>query len=193
MIETLHSLDTELFLFLNGLHTDWLDPIMLFVSKSVLQIFFIAFAVLIYGLIKIKKKIFLAFLFCLLSIGTSDFISSGIFKPTFERLRPCRVPELKKIVHKGGQGNRCFGGKYGFVSSHASNSFCFALFMVLVFGSINKFFYLLFPYAGLVSYSRIYLAKHYPGDILAGTVIGLIVAWLGFKLYQLTLKKLNWN
>ena len=68
------------------------------------------------------------------------------------------------------------GGRFGFVSSHAANSFATAGLLGLFFN--RKSLYLLLIWASLVSYSRVYLGVHYPSDILGGAIIGLIVAFL---------------
>ena len=189
MIEYFNAIDTKIFLFLNSLHHPALDPIMLFVSDSHIPIALIIFAFLFYGYRKIKKKIFLAFVFILLAVGLSDSISSRIFKPTFERLRPCKQEALKSQVHLAGK--KCWGGKYGFISSHAANSFAMALFIFLLFGGFNKTWGMLLPYALLVSYSRIYLGKHFPGDLIVGALLGLLMAYISFKLYRITIRKLT--
>ena len=183
MIEFLDKVDTSLFLFLNNLHAPWLDTVMLSVSYNKYLFLGIIFFVSIYGVKYFKKWYLIAFLLCLVSFGLSDRISSGLFKPYFERLRPCHNPTLANQVHLAGQN--CWGGKFGFVSSHASNSFAIAMFFWLLFRKKNRWFFLMFVYAGLVSYSRIYLAKHYPGDILFGALLGLATGYAGYKLFTL--------
>ena len=119
--------------------------------------------------------------FSLIAFGLSDSISSRIFKPGFERLRPCHQQQLEDKVHLAGQN--CWGGKFGFVSSHASNTFAIATFFFFVFKF--KWYWLLFVHAGLVSYSRVYLAKHFPGDILFGALLGILIGYLSYKLLSL--------
>lgn len=189
MIDFFNAIDTKLFLYLNGLHHPWLDPVMVFLSKSYVPTVLIAFIFFTYGFRKFGKKIFLVFFFLLLSVGLSDSISSRIMKPGFERLRPCKQKELKPQVYTAGQ--KCWGGKYGFVSSHAANTFSAALFLFLIFGKFHKSFSLFFVFAGLVSYSRIYLAKHFPLDLFFGALLGMLCAWTCYKLLQLTEKKLS--
>ena len=102
----------------------------------------------------------------------SDQISSSLLKPFFQRLRPSHNPDIENLVHIV---NDSRGGLYGFVSSHAANTFGVATFVALVFRhkGITPVIYF---WPMLVSYSRIYLAKHYLGDIIGGAIVGVLVA-----------------
>lgn len=182
MITYLNSLDTKLFLYLNSLHHPLLDNFMLTLSYDYYLFFTLLFIISIYGTITLRKWYPIAFIFCLISFGLSDRISSGFFKPTFERPRPCHNPSLSAKVYLAGKN--CGGGIYGFVSSHAANSFSIAMFFFLLFRR-KKIFYGLFIYASLVSYSRIYLARHYPGDIFAGLILGLLCGGVTYFLFNL--------
>ena len=77
------------------------------------------------------------------------------------------------------------GGKYGFVSSHASNSFMVAVFSLLMIRR-KWFSYSMVIWALIVGYSRIYLGVHYPGDVICGSLLGIIVGWGVYKLYEVT-------
>lgn len=67
------------------------------------------------------------------------------------------------------------GGRYGFISSHAANSFGAVVLLALIFR--NRLFTITAVVWAIVNcYSRIYLGVHYPGDILAGTVAGIVIA-----------------
>lgn len=180
IIESLNSLDTQLFLFLNSFHSPILDKIMLFLSYNKALMGILILFLFSHTIIKFKKYSLAAIILALIAFGLSDSISSRILKPGFERLRPCHQETLKDKVHLAGQN--CWGGKYGFVSSHASNSFALASFFFFLLG--GKWYRLLFVHAGLVSYSRVYLAKHFPGDIIAGAMLGLLLGFLCFKVWS---------
>ncbi len=174
MLETLLELDRELFFFLNGINNSFFDIIMTYISKRLTWVPLYAF--LLYLMIReYKWKTLWLVLFVILLITLSDQ-GSGWFKDFFERLRPSRDPSIMDMIHLPA-GRR--GGSYGFVSAHAANTFALAGFVTLLFKGKN-FLYLriiFFTYASLNAYSRIYLGVHYPGDVIGGTILGLIIAW----------------
>ena len=178
----INNLDHELFLFLNGLHVGWLDPVMTFISSEMGWIPF--YAILLY--LVFRKSGWRGLLFVVIGvvilITCSDQLSSHVFKPVFHRLRPCHDPLIQDLVHL--PNGHC-GGQYGFISSHACNTFALASFIALI---MNKFYkkigLLMFIWAALVSYSRIYMGVHFPGDVLCGAAVGMI---LGFGIGHLLL------
>jgi undecaprenyl-diphosphatase len=178
MVEFLLELDQKAFLVLNGFHTAWLDQVMFWISKT--EFWIPLYAGLIVLIIKnFRKKSWIIIGCVILTIVFADQITSSGMKPFFKRLRPSRDPELKELVHTV---NGYTGGKYGFASSHAANTLGVAFFFWLVFASRYRWVWVLFIWAGIVSYSRIYLGVHYPGDILVGMLFGLLAGWLGFTL-----------
>ena len=186
-MEPLISFDQELFLILNNLHADWLDPVVFWATKTVVWIPLFAF--LIYLLIKqYKTKTLVVLLFIGVSIFITDRTTSGFMKPGFERLRPSREPALENRVHLV---NGYTGGRYGFASSHAANSFGIAMFIWLLFRNRYSKIGWLFVWAFLFSYTRIYLGVHYPGDIAVGSMIGLLAGFIAYKGYRFTLSKLE--
>lgn len=120
-----------------------------------------------------------------LVITLADQISSGICKPFFQRFRPTQDPEIMYLIDVV---NGYRGGRYGFISSHAANTFGVAVFVSLLIR--NKWLtFMLVSWAVLNSYSRIYLGVHYPGDILFGTLNGCIVGVIIYLLYRYFHKK----
>ncbi|MEC7754823.1 phosphatase PAP2 family protein [Roseivirga sp. UBA1976] len=185
LISYLEALDKDLFRVLNGTHNALFDWLMPWISNKYVWIPLYAF--LLYSLIRYSKAPAWAVLLGIgLLILLSDQTASGLLKPWVERLRPCYDPELEGQVHllKG-----C-GGRYGFASSHASNSFAVAMFCWLLLKDSVRYIGWLFPWAALVAYSRVYLGVHFPGDILAGALIGIgsgVV--INFILKQLTMTR----
>ena len=117
----------------------------------------------------------------------ADQSSVQLFKNTFQRLRPCHNEAISNLVHI--VNNKC-GGLYGFVSSHATNTFAFAVFTSLFFSKKYISLLLIF-WALVVSYSRIYLGVHYPLDVIGGGILGLTIGILVFKIYLFTFNKVN--
>jgi len=180
-IDQLTSIDKELFLLLNGLHTSWLDPVMYMATDTVYWVPFYLF--LLYLIIKEYKIMGLLILTGIaITILLSDQITTSLMKPYFARLRPSHEPGLEGLVHLV---NNYKGGMYGFASSHAANTFGTATFLYLLFKKSKPLIGWLFLWATLVSYTRIYLGVHYPADIVVGGVVGVFCGWISFKLFEL--------
>jgi undecaprenyl-diphosphatase len=181
-MEHILELDRELFLELNSnFHTPWLDQLMMFFSTTTAWIPLYLF--LLYLLIRnYGKQTWLILLAVALTILLADQITSSIMKPFFERLRPSHEPSLAERVYIV---NQYRGGKFGFASSHAANTFGIATLMWLVLKVYRPWITLLFLWAVGVGYTRIYLGVHYPGDILAGFTVGFVCALASFLLLMM--------
>ncbi len=172
--------DKQLFIWLNGFHTPWLDPVMLLVTKTAFWLpLYFALAYLIFK--NYRKEGWLVLAGVGLAILLADQITSGLMKPLFARPRPSHEPSLAGLVHIVDDYT---GGQYGFASSHAANTFTVALIVWLVLKQFYRWIVFIFLWATLMTYTRIYLGVHYPGDILAGMMVGLLSAWTGFRFYK---------
>ena len=184
MIEEILKLDSDLFLYFNNLGSPYFDNFWMFLSKTEANVIFylIVLIAYIYSIKNYKRtKILLLLIITLTILITISDQTSNLFKDTIQRLRPCyneQITDSLRLVKES-----C-GGRYGFFSAHASNSFSLAIFFGLVLRSSNRFLILMFTiYALLISYSRIYLGVHYPIDILAGAIFGSIYALVLYKIY----------
>lgn len=178
MIERLNSLDTLIFLKINSLHSPFLDQVMWHISGKIEWI-----PIYLILLIILFKKFEYRSIFILISIALlialTDIISAQVIKELVRRPRPSHVNELSNLIHLV---NEYHGGRYGFVSNHAANFFGLATFLSLIFRNKTATFALC-CWALLISYSRIYLGVHYPGDILGGAILGVLAAFAVFAFY----------
>lgn len=191
MIEFILEIDKQFFLYLNSLHTNWLDIPMFWLSETMTSL--PVYIYLLYILYKTyKKHIWVSLISIALLITLSDQTTSGFMKPYFQRLRPSHEPELEGKVHlvRESNGNLYKGGQYGFASSHAANTFAVAMFFFLVFRRKFKYISLIFVWSFLVSYTRIYLGVHYPLDITVGALVGILFAISISYIHQNLISKL---
>ena len=186
MFEELISLDKSLLLFFNHQHNPLLDFLMYWASNKWIWIPFYAF--LAFRIYKIyPQRFFSVVVFIGITIALSDQLSSSVIKNLVLRLRPCHDPSIASEVHLV---NGYCGGTYGFISSHASNAF--ALFSFLLFLIRNKsrnLLWIVLVWAIVVSYSRIYLGAHFPGDVICGGIVGFILGFVLYKIHHILFEK----
>ena len=163
--------DKQAMIFLNNLGSSTFDPFWILVSEKWFWIpLYVIFLYFLYKNFN-KKSLFYILLFVALGITASDQIAN-IFKFGFERLRPCHDPSLEGLLREV----KC-GGKFGFYSAHSSNSFFVATYLTILLGKkIKQLPYFLFVWATIVAYSRVYLGMHFPGDIIIGAMMGILLA-----------------
>lgn len=179
MIQYLDTIDCRLTMAINGWNSAYADQAMWLVSSR-LSWLLILIAFLFTLRNKGWRQAVIAIVAVALTVLIADQLSSGIIKPLVERLRPSHCPALASTLHTV---NDYRGGMYGFASSHAANSFGIALIISLMMRS-RPATTALTLWAMLQCYSRIYLGVHYLGDIAAGTIIGLLAAWVVYKILK---------
>lgn len=187
MLDALLHFDQQLLLALNGSDSVFWDGFWMTITKTgTWVVYFLSLFVVLMRNTNIRQ---LALIVCIivLAIVLADQGASSVFKPMFHRLRPSHDPVLADLVHVV---NDYRGGTYGFISSHAANTF--ALFtlisLIMRYGWVT---FTMFLYAMFTSYSRIYLGVHYPGDILCGAIWGVLCGALSYALYMYIFSRMS--
>lgn len=185
-IQHLITFDQDLLLRLNGSDSVFGDGFMWIATST--AIWAPAILVLLYIIFKNNKpaKALLILVMMGLVIFLADRIASGICKPYFARPRPTHDPIIMYLIDIV---NGYRGGAYGFLSSHAANTFSISIFMSFLVKK-RSFTLVMFGWAVLHTFTRIYLGVHYPGDITFGALDGLIIGVLVFLLYNYLQKRL---
>lgn len=184
----LSDIDARLLLIVNGAHSPFFDSVMWCISGRWIWVpFYAVLAYLLFRRMSWKRASI-----CLVTIGliilAADQTCATLIRPETGRLRPANLNNpLSSFVHVV---NGYRGGRYGFPSCHAANTFALAVFMSLVIR--HKWFtVMMFSWAFIVSYSRMYLGVHYFGDLFCGATIGSLFAVLFYYLQNYLFKRLN--
>ena len=173
MLETLNNLDTQWFWWINSHHCTAMDWVMWSLSQHWCMAAVIVLAFCLLTLRYEPRRWWIVLIGIALCFLLADQGSVQLFKNTVCRLRPCHALEDVRMFRTG-----C-GGQYGFVSSHAANVFAVAMFLTLRYWKRAKRQWpllLIALWAIATCYSRPYLGKHYPGDVICGAVFGAIIA-----------------
>ena len=188
MLENILDYERDLFLQLNHLQSPFGDQFMWLFSGKIawIPVSVLFIIILLYKNRSRWKEILLIFAAIALTITLCDQFASGFCKPFFMRFRPTYHPDFMDEVSTI-FGYR--GGKYGFISSHAANAFGFAILTSLI---LKYRFYsvMIYIWATVNSYSRIYLGVHFISDIVAGIIAGLILGLITYKIYQFAKRKI---
>lgn len=188
--QTIHEKDQLLTLKINSWNSPFTDRIWEFFSDIPVWIpmylLIILFVIWKMG----WKKGLIVIAAALLTFGFCDQFSNFI-KALTERLRPCNDPFMIEnglhILEKG--------GRYGFFSAHAANAFGLATSTFIGLRSDRTGKYRLygswmFTWAALVGISRIFVGKHYLGDVLVGTIVGIAAGFAFSMLARWIIRKI---
>lgn len=173
MLERLIQWDTAAFCWINSHYCTAADWVLWTLSQG-WSWAIVLIAIFCTTTLRIEKKNWWIVLLCIAACFLlGDRISVMCFKDVVCRLRPCHVLENVRMFHTS-----C-GGRYGFVSSHACNIAALAMMLTLRYRSAERksriywFGILVWLWAVAVMYSRPYLGKHYPGDLVCGALVGM--------------------
>ena len=187
MLEQLIQLDIAVLEWVhNSLHNGVLDPIMP-LMRNMFFWFPLYLFLLVFVLLNFRSRGWVWILLFLFTIGVCDNVSSKAIKYSVKRLRPCHTEGVQENLD---MLIPC-GGLYSFTSSHATNHFGMAVFIILTLGKMfRRIRWPFFLWACLVSFAQVYVGVHYPLDIIGGAILGStiggLIAWYfnsrwGFK------------
>jgi undecaprenyl-diphosphatase len=174
----LHGLDLQLFEWINGAwSSDLLDAILVPLRNKYVWIpvyvFIIAFL-----LTNFRRRGYYLVIFLMITVGLADFVSNTGFKKNFERPRPCHVMQDVNLKVRCGSG-------YSFTSNHAANHFALSTFLLLLVGRRHRYLQIgLLVWATSIAIAQVYVGVHYPTDVLAGGILGYLIARLTHYLYR---------
>ncbi|MEO7443898.1 MAG: phosphatase PAP2 family protein [Ferruginibacter sp.] len=175
-MQKLKALDRVMFSYLNG---SWHNPVFDYALPIMRHAYFWAplyLFILVLVLQNSRKNVLLWLLFTALVVTLSDYISSDLIKENFFRLRPCNdltlVPPARLLLSYRPQSS-------SFISSHAANHFCIAMFFFLTLKNLmGKYGLWLFAWAAFICYAQVYVGVHYPLDVIAGAIVGIVFGYL---------------
>ena len=178
--------DRQLLGVFNGNHTAFLDTLMATLTAGPTWIpLYIALLYLVVKNNETITQILVIVGSVALCLFITEFVTEGVVKPMVARPRPLVDPEWGYHWHV--VGDRKASG-YSFFSAHASNTFGIAVLLSLIIR--NKVFtWLMVAWSLLNCYTRLYLAKHYPSDIVVGLAFGALAGFLSYLVYSLTYKQ----
>ncbi len=178
VIGFLHRLDQDLTLSLNSISTPLTDQLWILMSDKTVWI--PAYVLCAYFLFRRLgwKKAAVVLISIGLAFGLCDQLST-IVKNSVDRLRPSYSARMLSGGLNVLEGR---GGFFGFFSAHSANAFALAMCLIIGFRNdrthtYNGFYKLALIWAAMVAASRIFVGKHYLGDVFVGAVIGVTVGY----------------
>lgn len=179
-LQHLLDIDRQLTLALNGSDSIFWDNLAYVATNG--YMWSAVVLTLLYVILKNNKlKEAMLVIGCLAAMMVvSNVLCSLVIKPYFMRLRPCQNPDLIDVVRT--VRGYC-ESSYSFYSSHACNTFSLALFLSCLFRS-TRLALAMFVWSLAMCVTRVYLGQHYLGDIVVGCLVGLVLGFLTYLLYD---------
>lgn len=188
----LQHLDQSLFTLVNSRWSNAvLDALLVHFRDRFFWIpLYIAIAALLLWFYRLKG-LYIILLLCA-NLTLSDQLNSAVLKHLASRDRPCRNPALQSTLVL--RVDACGGGK-SFPSSHAANAFAFAtLLSLLLRKKLRGIFAVSYLWAFAIAYAQVYVGLHYPLDIFAGMLTGILLGWLVWLAAQwIFLRRMHWD
>ena len=178
--EALQHIDEQIFLLINR---EWANAVFDTILPPIRdKMFWVPMYVVLAGIILYAYRLRGVWMVLLLlaNFGASDQLSSAVIKPAVGRVRPCNDPAFQDSVTL--RIDACGGGK-SFTSSHATNTFAFAVMCILLFRRRSRWVTpaaLLWAFS--ISYAQVYVGVHYPLDILGGALLGTLISVILFNI-----------
>ncbi|MDO5447723.1 MAG: phosphatase PAP2 family protein [Prevotellaceae bacterium] len=174
------EIDRHIFGFLNGSDSLVLDTIMLDITTWWVWIpMYLALIMLVLKNNETFQRMIFTIGIAFLCFALTEIITDVIAKPMFERLRPCNDPTISAQLVKG------YAPKgFSFFSAHAANICGIVTYLCLLFRS-RSLNILLIVWAFISCYSRVYLGAHFPGDVIVGAAVGVLVGFLCYRLLRI--------
>ena len=189
-IQGIIETDRQLLGVFNGNHSAFFDTLMATLTAGPTWIpLYIALLYLVVKNNETITQIMVILCSVALCLFITVFVTEGVVKPMVARPRPLVDPEWGYMWHVVGERKP---NDFSFFSAHAANTFGIAVLLSLIIR--NKVFTFFMVTWSLVNcYTRLYLAKHYPTDILAGLCFGALAGTLSYIVYRLTYKRFSAN
>lgn len=183
----IEQLDQNITLALNGSESLFWDNLMICVTNTFSWSLVIAMLLYIFFHNNNVRDAFIILLTIGLMIFVADRLCSGLVKPWVARWRPTQDPEIMYLVDVV---ENYRGGRFGFFSGHACNTFCMATFLSFLF-RFRTVTITLYFWAVTTTFTRLYLGVHYFGDVTVGFLVGFLFGWVFYYLYQLLMRHIG--
>lgn len=165
------NFDTAVFYWINAhLQSHWLQLFMEYLTEKKSFIFPFGYVVVLL-LLGLGRRGVVFLLVATATVILDDVVLHYIFKPLVARIRPCHVVDILRHM------SHC-SNSYSFPSNHAGNAFTLATLAGLCIPNSRLFGFTL---ASLICYSRVHLGQHYPSDVFAGALCGILMGYLGYR------------
>ncbi len=187
-LQAIVEIDRQLLGVVNGAHSPFFDTLMTVLTSGPTWIpLYLSLLYLVVKNNETMAQIGLVVLCCAICFFITEFVTEGLVKPAVARPRPGNDPEWMYMVHVVGDRR---GLDYSFFSAHAANTFGIAVFFCLLVRD-TVFSWLMVTWSLLNCYTRLYLAMHYPSDILVGLLFGALVGMVVYLVFWLFYRQLS--